>query len=75
AGVRPLLVTEEAISNARRLLWEQLRILAEPGGATALAAIVGGAYVPQSGETVVIVVSGGNSSSLPTDEPTPPATD
>ena len=33
-----VLVTDEDIGQAQALLWDQLRIMAEPGGATALAA-------------------------------------
>lgn len=65
AGVRPLLVSDEAILAARSFLWERCRILAEPGGATAFAALVSGVYRPADGETVVVVVSGGNTMELP----------
>ena len=36
------------------------RVAAEPGGATALAALTSGAYVPSAGERVAVIVSGGN---------------
>ncbi len=36
----PVLVSDAAIRAAQRLLWERLRIVAEPGGATALAALL-----------------------------------
>jgi threonine dehydratase len=55
-----VLVPPDAIAAARRLLWEQLRVAAEPGGATALAALTTGAYRPAPGERVVVVVCGGN---------------
>src|SRR3954469_4036007 len=38
------LVVDEAITQAQRLLWDRLRIAAEPGGAAALAALVSGRY-------------------------------
>jgi threonine dehydratase len=60
-----LLVTPGAIADARRLLWQQLRLAAEPGGATALAALTSGAYVPSAGERVAVVICGGNAD--PTD--------
>lgn len=60
AGVSSVLVEDEAIVAAQRLLWSQLRVVAEPGGATALAAVLGGAYRPQPGERVGIVVCGAN---------------
>lgn len=60
AGADSVLVPPDAIAAARRLLWEQLRVAAEPGGATALAALTTGAYRPAPGERVVVVVCGGN---------------
>jgi threonine dehydratase len=53
-------VTESDINEAQRLLWEHYRVLAEPGGATAYAALVGGAYRPEPGERVAVIVCGGN---------------
>lgn len=55
-----VLVEEDAISQAQQRLWQDLRVVAEPGGATALAAILSGAYRPEAGERVGIVVCGGN---------------
>ncbi|WP_432501553.1 threonine/serine dehydratase [Kineococcus arenarius] len=60
AGVRAVLVSEEAVRAARRLLWQELRVTAEPGGAVALAALLDGAHVPGDGERVGVVVCGGN---------------
>jgi threonine dehydratase len=57
---RVLLVPDSAIAAAQRLLWERLRIVAEPGGATAMAALASGAYVPASGERVGVLVCGAN---------------
>ncbi|WP_433648933.1 threonine/serine dehydratase [Micromonospora zamorensis] len=59
-GVVSVLVRDEDLERARRLLWSELRVAAEFGGATALAALVGGAYVPQAGERVAVIVCGGN---------------
>lgn len=55
-----LTVAEHDIVEAQRQLWQRVRIAAEPGGATAYAALVGGAYRPKRGERVGIVVCGGN---------------
>jgi threonine dehydratase len=55
-----LLVTDDAIRAAQRLLWERARVVAEPGGATALAAVLSGRYRPDADERVVAVVSGAN---------------
>jgi threonine dehydratase len=60
-----VLVPDEAILKAQWLLWDGLRILAEPGGAASLAALVSGAYVPEDGERVGVIVCGGNTAELP----------
>jgi threonine dehydratase len=60
AGAVPVLVPDEAIAAARRRLWEQLRVAAEPGGACALAALLSGAYRPAPGERLAVVLCGGN---------------
>ena len=57
---RVVLVTDDAIRQAQQALWETLRVVAEPGGAAAFAALLSGRYVPRAGERVGIVVSGGN---------------
>ncbi len=64
-NVIPVLVTEADITAARRLLWSQARVLAEPGACVALAAVVTGQVSVPAGETVVVVVSGGNNETLP----------
>ena len=53
-------VDDDAIRAAQRLLWDRLRLIVEPGGATALAALHSGAYVPEAGERIVVVVCGAN---------------
>ena len=55
-----VLVTDEAIATAQRALWQERRQLVEPAGATALAALMSGAYVPAPGEKVAVLVCGGN---------------
>jgi threonine dehydratase len=55
-----VLVPDAAIANAQRLLWEQMRLIAEPGGATALAALTSGRFVPPAGARVGVVICGGN---------------
>jgi threonine dehydratase len=61
---RVVLVTDAAILRAQATLWEALRIVAEPGGCAAFAALQSGAYVPREGERVGIVVSGGNTTAV-----------
>ena len=55
-----LLVTDGSIRNAQEALWSTARVLAEPGGVAALAALLSGGYRPEPGERVGVVVSGGN---------------
>jgi len=58
------LVSDDAIRRAQEALWSAVRIVAEPGGAAAFAALLAGAYVPRSGERVGVVISGGNSTAV-----------
>ena len=58
------LVTDDAIRMAQALLWDRLRIVAEPGGAAALAALTSGAYAPAKGERVGVLVCGGNTTAV-----------
>jgi threonine dehydratase len=53
-------VTDEAIEEAQRRLWRDVRVAAEPGGAAALAALISGAYRPAANERVGVLVCGGN---------------
>jgi threonine dehydratase len=57
---RVVLVTEEAIRAAQRLLWNDFRIAVEPGGATALAAIISGAYQPSGRGRLGVLLCGAN---------------
>ncbi|MEO7987548.1 MAG: threonine/serine dehydratase [Gemmatimonadales bacterium] len=61
---RVLLVSDEAIRAAQESLWRVLRIVAEPGGAAALAALLSGGYRPAEGERVGVVVCGGNTTAV-----------
>lgn len=55
-----VLVEDAAIRAALATLWRDFRLLSEPGGATALAAVLSGAYRPAPGERVGILLCGGN---------------
>ncbi len=55
-----VLVSDDAIRAAQRALWLECNIAAEPGGATALAALISGAYQPAANERVGVLVCGGN---------------
>jgi threonine dehydratase len=53
-------VEDDDILEAQRALWHETRLIAEPGGAAALAAIRSGGYVPEPGERVIVLVCGAN---------------
>jgi len=55
-----LVVSDDAIIAAQHWLWRHLRLVAEPGGATAFAALLSGAYRPRKGERIGVLVCGGN---------------
>jgi threonine dehydratase len=55
-----VVVSDDAIRAAQCELWDEFRLIAEPGGAAALAAVRAGAYAPAPGERVVVVVCGSN---------------
>ncbi|MPZ89529.1 MAG: pyridoxal-phosphate dependent enzyme [Nitriliruptorales bacterium] len=53
------LVTDEQILDAMTLLFERMKVVAEPSGASALAALLAG-LVDVEGQRVGVVLSGGN---------------
>jgi threonine dehydratase len=53
-------VTDAEIVDAMRLLFERVKVVAEPSGATALAAVLAGRATVRGGGTVGVVISGGN---------------
>ncbi|HXT18869.1 MAG TPA: threonine/serine dehydratase [Gemmatimonadaceae bacterium] len=59
-----VLVSDDDIRAAQHFLWNALRIVAEPGGATAFAALLSGKYVPAANERVAVVISGGNTTAV-----------
>lgn len=59
-GIAVVLVGDEAIVEARRALWRSCRVAVEPAGAAAYAALRSGAYRPEPGESVAVVVCGAN---------------
>jgi threonine dehydratase len=63
--IQTALVSDEAIRDAQRALWERARLVTEPAGATAYAALLGGAYRAAAGERVGVVLSGANVKALP----------
>jgi threonine dehydratase len=57
---RVVLVSDDAIHEAQEAMWRVLRVVAEPGGAAAFAALLSGRYAPRPDERIGVVVSGGN---------------
>jgi threonine dehydratase len=55
-----VLVPDTDIAAAQRFLWEEVRLVAEPGGATALAALLSGRFIPPAGARLGVIVCGGN---------------
>ena len=59
-----LLTSDQAITAAQRMLWDRLRVVGEPGGCAALAALLSGQYSPGPAEHVAVVISGANTTSV-----------
>jgi threonine dehydratase len=55
-----ILVSDDEVRTAQRWLWNETRLIAEPGAATTVAALLTGKYQPQPGEKVVALVCGAN---------------
>jgi threonine dehydratase len=61
---RVVLVTDDAIRDAQRLLWRELRLVAEPGGAAAMAALTSGRYRPSADERLAVLLCGANTGAV-----------
>jgi threonine dehydratase len=59
-GVQSVLVSEGDLVDARRRLWSEHRIVVEHGAAAAFAALASGAYRPERGARVAILLCGAN---------------
>lgn len=59
-----ILVTDDAIRQAQAELWRVLRVVVEPGGAAAFAALRGGAWRATPGQTVGVVLCGANTTAV-----------
>ena len=55
-----LLISDDEILEAQKTLWESLRIITEPGGAAAFAALLSHRYKAAPGERIGVIVCGGN---------------
>jgi threonine dehydratase len=67
---RALLVSDANVHEAQRRLWHDTRLVAEPGGAVALAALTSRAYVPGPDERVAVIVCGANTDPASVTAPT-----
>jgi threonine dehydratase len=61
---RTVLVNDGAIRLAQEVLWDGARVVAEPGGAAAFAALLSKAYVSKPDERIGVIVSGGNTTAV-----------
>jgi threonine dehydratase len=61
---RVVLIEDDAIRDAQRAIWRSMRLVAEPGGAAAMAALLSGAYRPQPGERVGVILCGSNTDAV-----------
>ena len=59
-----VLVSDDAIRDAQRRLWDVLRVAVEPGGAAAMAALLSGRYRPAKGERVAVLLCGANTTAV-----------
>jgi threonine dehydratase len=67
---RTILVTDDDIRAAQATLWDALRVVGEPGGVAALAAVLSGKYCWAADERVGVVISGGNTVAVDFDRQT-----
>jgi len=61
---RTILVSDSAIEAAQERLWNVLRIVTEPGGAAAFAALLSGRHKPDRAERVGVLLCGGNTTAV-----------
>ena len=61
---KPVLLTDDEIVSAQRTIWDVLRLVAEPGGAAALGALLSGKYVPARDERVGVLLCGANTTAV-----------
>jgi threonine dehydratase len=61
---RSILVTDDEIRAAQMSLWDRPRIVAEPGGAAAFAAVLAGKYQPRPDECIGILLCGANTTAV-----------
>jgi threonine dehydratase len=61
---RVILVPDEEIASAQQKLWDILRLVTEPGGSAAFAALLSGRYRPAVDERVGVLICGANTTAV-----------
>lgn len=61
---KPVLLSDDEIISAQRSIWDVLRLVAEPGGAAAMGALLSGKYVPAKDERVGVLLCGANTTAV-----------
>jgi len=61
---RVVLISDDDIRAAQAALWDKVRVVAEPGGAAAFAALLSGKYAPAPDERVAVVLCGANTTAV-----------
>jgi threonine dehydratase len=61
---RSVLVADDDIRAAQRALWDKVRVVTEPGGAAAFAALLSGKFAPAPDERVAVLLCGANSTAV-----------
>ena len=61
---RSVLVHDDAISRAQQALWQALRVVVEPGGAAAFAALACGAFKAEPGQRIGVLLCGANTDAV-----------
>jgi len=59
-----ILVSDDEIAQAQEALWNVLRVVTEPGGAAAFAALLGRHYQPAPDERVGVLLCGANTAAV-----------
>ena len=62
--IETVLVADAAIRDAQKALWKTLRIVAEPGGAAAMAALISGAWRARPGQSIGVLLCGANTTAV-----------
>ncbi|BAM87767.1 conserved hypothetical protein [Bradyrhizobium oligotrophicum S58] len=64
AAPEVVIVSDDDIRAAQHALWAALRVVTEPGGAAAFAALLSGAYHPSPSERVAVLICGANTTAV-----------